>query len=324
MNYKQIISDFKKKKILIIGDLILDHYVWGTVDRISPEAPIPVVKVTKDDYYKLGGAGNVASNIVALGAKSSVLGVIGNDARGKILKSRLKEEKINTAGVFRTDRRTTVKTRVIAHKQQVVRVDREDNSPLDDLCTDKIKTYLESNIKNFDAIIISDYKKGVITKKLIRDINNLAKRNKTIVAVDPKVGHVDYYHKVTLITPNKKEAASMSHIDINDEKTLNRAGNYLLKKLDCKAVLVTRGDEGMTLFEKDRKAQNIETVARDAYDVTGAGDTVISVFTLSHISGAPLYEAAKIANHAAGIVVGVVGTATATPEKILRSLNRPS
>jgi D-beta-D-heptose 7-phosphate kinase/D-beta-D-heptose 1-phosphate adenosyltransferase len=324
MNYKPILSRFKNKNILIIGDLILDHYVEGKVERISPEAPVPVVTVHKDDDYKLGGAGNVAHNIVSLGARASVAGIIGDDLRGEILGNTLREKKIGTEGVIETDRRTTVKTRVIAHNQQVLRVDREDNSPLADKLFDKIKIFLKKNIEKFDAVIISDYKKGVITEQLIKYVNRLAKAHKTIISVDPKVGHYDFYRGVSLITPNKKEASQMSHIDITNENTVIKAGDRLLRELKCKAVLLTRGKEGMTLFEQGKRKQNIKTVAREVYDVTGAGDTVIAVFTLAYASGASLKRAAEIANHAAGIVVGEVGTATTTTEKILHSLNHRS
>ncbi len=321
MNYKQILARFSKKNILVVGDLILDHYVQGTVDRISPEAPVPVITVTRDDEYKLGGAGNVAHNIVSLGARASVLGVIGNDLRGSILKSTLEMNAIETGGIVYTDRRTTVKTRVIAHNQQVVRVDREDNFPLDQGTFNAIKAFLRKTLRSFDAVIISDYKKGVITKELITYINGLAKRNDIVVAVDPKVGHYDFYRGVSLITPNKKEASRMSHIEITDNKSLHRAGEKLLKELRCRAVLLTRGKDGMTLFEKGKRTQSIKTVAREVYDVTGAGDTVISACTLAYVSGASLKGAAEIANHAAGIVVGEVGTATTTTDAILHSLN---
>jgi len=320
MNYKQILSRFKNKKILILGDLILDHYVEGTVDRISPEAPVPVVTVTKDDDYKLGGSGNVAHNVVALGAHASVIGVIGKDPRGEILKDLLGEKKIDTGGIVTTSRRTTVKTRIIAHDQQVVRVDREDNTPLSPKEFSAVRDLVRENIRSFDAVIISDYKKGVITRDMITFVNSLAKKHKITVAVDPKVGHYEFYRGVTLITPNKKEAAQMSHIDIVDEGTLVDAGERLLKELKCRAVLLTRGKEGMTLFEQGKRRQNIKTVAREIYDVTGAGDTVISSFTLAQVSGTSLKTAAVIANHAAGIVVGKVGTATASPQQILDSL----
>jgi len=322
MNYKQILSRFKNKKILIIGDLILDHYVEGTVERISPEAPVPVVTVTKDDEYKLGGCGNVAHNVVALGAQASVIGIIGADPRGEVLKNLLKEKSIDTDGIVTTGRRTTVKTRIIAHDQQVVRVDREDNAVLDAKAFNTVRDLIKKNIRSFDAVIISDYKKGVISRELIAYVNSLAKKRGVTVAVDPKVGHYDFYRGVTLITPNMKEAAQMSHIDITDEQSLFAAGEKLMKELKCRAVLLTRGKEGMTIFEQGKRRQNIKTVAREVYDVTGAGDTVISAFTLAHVSGAPLKTAAVIANHAAGIVVGEVGTATATVQQIMDSFEQ--
>ncbi|UCG78805.1 MAG: D-glycero-beta-D-manno-heptose-7-phosphate kinase [Nitrospirota bacterium] len=321
MNYVQILNNFRNKSILVVGDIILDHYVEGRVDRISPEAPVPVVTVYRDDRYNLGGAGNVANNIVSLGARAYICGTTGNDDRGSILNNILGSKGIITDGILPTSRRTTVKTRVIAHNhQQVVRVDREDNTPLSLRETESIRNYLRKNFHMFDGVIISDYSKGVITRELISYTNRLAKKHRKTVAVDPKVGHFEYYKNVSFITPNKKEASVMSNIDINDDLSLSRAGKRLLSSLNCKGVLITRGEEGMSLFERGKKEQKIRTVARDVYDVTGAGDTVISVFTLAHVAGATLFQAAKLANHAAGIVVAEAGTATTTMEEIKASL----
>jgi D-beta-D-heptose 7-phosphate kinase/D-beta-D-heptose 1-phosphate adenosyltransferase len=319
MNYRKTLANFKNKNILVIGDIILDHYIWGTVERISPEAPVPVVTVTKENHL-LGGAGNVANNIVSLGAKASVSGIIGNDYRGRMVLDILGARGINTEGVFGTDRPTTVKTRVIAQHQQVVRVDREDPSRVDGGLHRKFSQFIKDTMKNFDALIISDYKKGVVTERLVREITRHARQYGTFVSVDPKVGNFPLYKGVSLVTPNKKEASEGAGISVTDEKTLIKAGKKLLTRLKCRAVLVTRGEEGMSLFERD-KVHHIPTVARHVFDVTGAGDTVISAFTLAHVSGASLLESAIIANHAAGIVVGEVGTATATVEEILASFD---
>ena len=315
MDYKKIISRFKDKNILVIGDIILDHYIWGRVSRISPEAPVPVVEVTRESFL-LGGAANVAHNIVTLGGRASVIGINGQDIAGEALMNILSQKGVNCDGIFTENRPTTVKTRVIAHNQQVVRFDREDRKYVDGKILKGILGYINSVLFRYDAVIVSDYQKGMISQELIRDIVKKAKPREMFIAVDPKVGHFDFYKGVSLITPNVMEASSGSNIEIKDDKTLLKAGRSLLKKLSCKAVLITRGEQGMSLFEKN-KITHIPTVARKVYDVTGAGDTVISAFALASASGANMEEAAVIANHAAGIVVGEVGTAVATPKQLL-------
>jgi rfaE bifunctional protein kinase chain/domain len=318
-----VISRFSRKKVLVVGDLILDHYIWGRVKRISPEAPVPVVDVTRESFM-LGGAANVAHNIVALGGKASVVGIRGDDHAGSVMIDQLLERGVDCDGVFISDRPTTVKTRVIAHSQHVVRFDREDSSYVEGRSLSSIAGYLRSVQADYDAVIISDYRKGVVTAPLIRDVVRRAKgttkgprRTGMFVAVDPKVGHFAFYRGVSLITPNVAEAASGSRIEISDDGSLLRAGRALLQRLGCGAVLITRGEQGMSLFEKNR-TYHIPTVARKVYDVTGAGDTVVAAFTLARISGAGMRQAAIIANYAAGIVVGEVGTAVASPEQLLR------
>jgi rfaE bifunctional protein kinase chain/domain len=317
MDFKKIIRRFKDRNILVIGDLILDHYIWGRVSRISPEAPVPVVEVTREEFL-LGGAANVAHNIVSLGGKVSVIGIDGQDIAGEALMNILRHKGVNCDGVFTENRPTTVKTRVIAHNQQVVRFDREDRKYVDGKILKGVLGYINSVLLQYDAIILSDYQKGMISSELIRDIVKKAKPRGMFIAVDPKVGHFDFYKGVSLITPNVMEASSGANIEIRDDRTLLRAGKSLMKKLSCKAVLITRGEQGMSLFEKN-KVTHIPTVARKVYDVTGAGDTVISAFTLARASGADMEDAAVIANHAAGIVVAEVGTAVAAPEQLLKS-----
>ncbi len=319
MDYKKIIRGFKDKNILVIGDIILDHYIWGKVNRISPEAPVPVVEVTRESFL-LGGAANVAHNIVSLGGRASVIGINGQDIAGEALLNILRQRGVNCDGIFTENRPTTVKTRVIAHNQQVVRFDREDKKYVDGKILKGILGYINSVLLRYDSVIVSDYQKGMISSELINDIVRKTKKKDMFIAVDPKVGHFDFYKGVSLITPNVMEASSGSNIEIRDEKTLLKAGKSLMKKLSCKAVLITRGEQGMSLFEKN-KVTHIPTVARKVYDVTGAGDTVISAFTLAYASGANMEEAAVIANHAAGIVVGEVGTAVATPEQLLKSFD---
>jgi rfaE bifunctional protein kinase chain/domain len=317
MKIDSLLKLFKGIRILVIGDIILDRYIWGRVNRISPEAPVPIVEVTNDSFL-LGGAANVANNIVALGGIASVTGVIGRDRAGEVVRELLSDKGIEIA-LFEDSRPTTIKTRVIAHNQQVVRFDKEDRTTLSDKTLKGIIDYLKASLKKFDAVIISDYKKGVVSRRLIRELLKITKPSRKFVALDPKVGHFHLYKGVSIITPNLSEASHGSGIDITDEDSLLKAGKLLLKKLACKAVLITRGEEGMSLFTNDNVI-HIPTVARHVYDVTGAGDTVIATFTLAHAAGATMEESAMIANHAAGIVVGEVGTASATPDKLRQSL----
>ncbi len=325
-----LIDRFSKTSILVVGDLILDRYIWGKVSRISPEAPVPVVEVTREDFL-LGGAANVAANIVSLGGKVTIAGITGNDRARDVLLKLMEERDIDTSGVFTDNRPTTVKTRVIAHHQQVVRFDREDHSRINSGLFKEMLKFIEKKVKKdgIDAIIISDYKKGVISRELVKGILRHARPAGLFVSVDPKVGHFPFYKGVSIITPNLKEASEGSGIEIKDEATLIKAGKKLLKGLRLEAVLITRGEEGMSLFmkEKDSKTADIihyhiPTRAKKVFDVTGAGDTVIATFTLAHASGASLIEASEIANYAAGIVVGEVGTATVRPEQLKEAMRQ--
>ena len=316
---KDIINRFESTGILVIGDLMIDQYIWGKVKRISPEAPVPVVEVTSENML-LGGAANVAHNITSLGGRAYITGIIGSDDIGKILINKLRENNINTDGIaIDEDRPTTVKTRVIAHNQQVVRFDREVRSEISRTTYSTIIEYVKACLPKVKGIIISDYCKGLITRKLVKNIIDLA-GPKRFVTADPKIGHFNYYKGISLITPNINEASFGSGIDITDESTLLEAGKILLDKLQCSTVMITRGDEGMTLFEKSGKVRHIPTFAREVYDVSGAGDTVIATLSLSRAAGATLLDAANIANHAAGIVVGKMGTAVATKKELLQSI----
>ncbi len=317
MDVRKIIQKFPRRKILVIGDIILDHYIWGSVNRISPEAPVPVVEVKRENFL-LGGAANVAHNIVSLGAHAAVIGINGADAAGEVMRRILEEKGVDCRGIFTENRPTTVKTRVIAHNQQVVRFDREDSKYVDGRILRALIAHIGSVLEGYDGVIISDYRKGMVSSELVRGILKKARPSGIFVAVDPKVGHFDYYRGVSLITPNLMEASLGSGIDIRDEASLVRAGRRLLNKLSLGAVLITRGEQGMSLFTRNRVV-HIPTVARKVYDVTGAGDTVIAAFSLAQASGAGVADAALIANHAAGIVVGEVGTAVTTQEELLDS-----
>jgi len=289
------------------------------VNRISPEAPVPVVEVSHESFL-LGGAANVAHNIVSLGGHVTVVGIAGNDRGGDIIKKMMEEKGIRCEGIVWGSRATTVKTRVIAHNQQVVRFDREDKIRMDGRMLGRVLDVIGDAISTHDAVIISDYKKGVVSAELMREILKKSRPKRLFISVDPKVGHFHYYQHVSLITPNVNEASVASGIDIKDEESLREAGKLLLRKLSCDAVLITRGEQGMSLFRNDTVV-HIPTAAKNVYDVTGAGDTVIAAFTLAHAAGARMEEAAVIANHAAGIVVGEVGTAVVTLEQLRTSLS---
>jgi len=320
--FKKIISKFRNAKILVIGDLMLDEFLWGNVSRISPEAPVPVVRVRSESFMP-GGAANVANNIHALGATVHMAGVVGIDERGHILKGELEKKGLNVAGiVLDGERPTTLKTRVIAHHQQVVRIDRENSGELSGGAVDQIIDYVKEVIDDIDAIIIEDYGKGVIAPRVLQDVLRLAKRHKKIVTVDPKEEHFHYYKGVTAITPNHHEAANAVGMKIKDESSLVKIGKALLNRLKCEAALMTLGENGMQLFEKSGRITCIPTVAQDVFDVSGAGDTVIGAFTLALAAGASMTEAAHISNFAAGIVVGKVGIAVVTQEELTRAMRR--
>ncbi len=317
---EKIISRFAKARILVLGDLILDEFVWGTVSRISPEAPVPVVWVNKESYMP-GGSCNVANNIVSLGGKSLIVGVVGDDDKGVILKEDLESKGIDTSGVsVDTDRKTILKTRVVAHHQQVVRIDKENAEPLSERLQERMISEVKKNIADADALVIEDYGKGVITPRLLREVVPFARRLGKIVAVDPKEEHFSYYKGVSLITPNTAETEKASGLEIKDEGSLFKAGKKLLAKLKCGILLVTLGESGMCVFTKGSRPKQIPTIAQEVFDVSGAGDTVIAAYTLALASGADPIQAAHIANCAAGIVVGKLGTATVSPEELLKSI----
>ena len=316
---QEILDSIRTKRVLVVGDAMIDRYVWGQVRRISPEAPVPVVEVTKETA-RLGGAANVANNIVALGASCSIFCVVGDDSDGAELKQLIAENGIDAAMIVTdTSRPTTVKTRVIAHNQQVVRTDRELKDEIKGEIEEALIANVVGEIDRCDAIIISDYGKGVITRNLLEALIPQARSEGKIVSVDPKEAHFMNYKNVTVITPNQFEAASALGRRIQDEDSLKEVGWEIVKKLCPDALLITRGDEGMSLFERDGRYTHFPTVAREVYDVTGAGDTVICSFTLALCGGSTMAEAAQIANHSAGIVIRGVGTLTVKPSELIES-----
>lgn len=320
-NLQQAIKKFSTVNVLVIGDIIVDHFIWGTVSRISPEAPVPVVNVTKESLL-LGGSANVLHNLYALGANATLCGVIGKDLMGDHLIHLLEEMNSPTSGVIKTiDRPTTKKTRIVAQGQQVVRFDREKSGPLPADALDSLCVFLDDNIASFNAVIISDYNKGVICSHLLDHLRPLLTRHNIPMIVDPKPVHADLFKGATIITPNHHEAEKMSGVTISDEDSLYLAAEILRKKLDSKAVLITRGEAGMALLEREKPIFTIPTVAREIYDVTGAGDTVIASLALGLAAGLSFAEAATLANCAAGIVVGKIGTATASARELLELIS---
>jgi len=332
---KKIIAKFSKVKVLILGDLILDEYVWGQVERISPEAPVPVVWANKRTYVP-GGAANVANNISSLQGKACIIGVTGRDKNNDILMQQLRIRNISTKGIFvEPSRHTTMKTRIIASHQQVVRVDWENKEPLSNEMNGRILNFIKKNIDSYDAIILEDYGKGVINKELIKEVVSLARAKNKIINVDPKEEHFQYYQGVTSITPNCKELENaVRNLKIKDtdnkfrinndrlftDKDVETAAEEILEYLNLESILITLGEHGMSLFEKNKRVTHISTVAQEVFDVSGAGDTVIACFTLALAAGASKLEAALIANFAAGIVVGKVGTAVTDKKELLEKI----
>ena len=314
----EVLRAFRDRNVLVLGDVMLDEFVWGDVTRISPEAPVPVVDVRRESIH-LGGAANVLANLVALGARGSVVGVVGKDGSGERLRAGLRELGALDQGVIVDETRpSTTKTRIIAHSQLVVRADRESRTQVSAKTEDQILSFLKDALKHADAFVISDYDKGVVTQRILREILPLAYA-RVPVLVDPKLRNFNFYRPATLVTPNHFEALRMSDTeDHSDDGSLN-AAKVIREKLGCDAVLITRGDRGMMLLESNGQPVFVETAAREVYDVTGAGDTVIAALAGALASGATMLEAATLANHAAGIVVGKVGTATVSADELIAS-----
>jgi len=318
--FSELLARFPRARVLVVGDLMLDEFVWGKVSRISPEAPVPVVWVQSESVMP-GGAANVANNIRTLGGQVTVAGVVGEDRWGDILLGNLAARTIDTSAVLKTARPTTVKTRVIAHHQQVVRVDRELKEPLPAAAIERLIEIVKERLKETDAIILEDYGKGVITRQLLEAVIPLARSHRKIITVDPKQEHFDLYRRVTALTPNRAEAGEAVGRELETDADVRRAGEDIVRRLECDALLVTLGEDGMWLFERSGRQTRIPTVAQEVFDVAGAGDTVIGTFTLALASGAPMEQAARIANHAAGIVVGKLGVAVATPAELRAKLS---
>lgn len=313
-----LISRFSHLRILVLGDFMVDQFIWGRVDRISPEAPVPVVDVDHETF-SLGGAGNVVMNVRALGAHVIPLGVIGLDLMGEKAAELLGERGITSAYLLKSRRPTTLKTRIVAHQQQVARVDREQRALIDQELESALAAEFLKLLDQVDCVIVSDYAKGAITPDLLKQVLPEAKRKGKLVCLDPKIRYFPSYTPVSVITPNQSEAGSILGYPIASEDDLREAGRRILQMIECQALLITRGDKGMALFS-DGQMTLVPTRAREVYDVTGAGDTVIAILGLALAAGASMLDAVQLANHAAGIVVGKLGTATISPSELLTGL----
>jgi len=301
---------------------MLDEFIWGDVTRISPEAPVPVVNIQREST-RLGGAANVLANIAALGANAKVIGVVGNDFAAEKLRAALRDqggERTEESLIVDERRPTTIKTRIIAHHQMVVRADREQRGQVNGSVEARIIETVKDALANSDALVISDYDKGVVTPRILTDILPLAYK-RIPVLVDPKIRNFDSYRPATLVTPNHHEALRLTNSEEDTDEGLKIAARNIRARLACDAVLITRGDRGMMLFEGDSDPVCVETAAREVFDVTGAGDTVIATLATALAAGASMGEAAVLANHAAGIVVGKLGTATASAAEVIGSFD---
>ncbi len=318
---EEILRRARDSRVVVLGDVMLDEFIWGDVSRISPEAPVPVVNI-KRESTRLGGAANVLANVTALGAHANVIGVVGEDAAAEKLRAAL-----HANGGVQTDdtlirdekRSTTIKTRIIAHNQMVVRADREHRGAVNGQVETQIIDVVKKVMDSAHALVISDYDKGVITPRILSEVLPRA-YGRMPVLIDPKVRNFDSYRPATLVTPNHHEALRLTNLEEDTDDELRKAAEMIKSRLKCDAVLITRGERGMMLVEGDGDPVLVETAAREVYDVTGAGDTVIATLAAALAGGASMTEAAVLANHAAGIVVGKLGTATASAEEVLSAI----
>ena len=323
---REILSEASKARVLVVGDVMLDQFIWGNVARISPEAPVPVVDFERESFMP-GGAANVARNLTALRAATEIFGVIGNDTAAKQLKQLLAEQKVGCDGLTEdASRHTSVKARIVAHKQQVVRIDRETREGLNGKVTGRLLDAIQAQLNGADAVIVGDYGKGVVTQPLLNKLKTLCRDHGVWLSLDPKPVHHLNLSNLSLITPNRKEAFELANLPDETrnpnplaDKNLMMVAERLLNELRPALLLITLGELGMLLCQRDHKPFHIPTVAQEVFDVSGAGDTVIATFSLAVAAGASPVEAAILSNHAAGIVVGKIGTATTSPEELLKS-----
>lgn len=321
-NLLELLDKFSRLRLLVVGDLMLDRFIWGEVERLSPEAPVPVLRVISEKS-SLGGAANVIHNVRSLGGQVTACGIVGRDEAGKRVAAALKRIGASTAGLIADAGVQTIqKSRIVAspHHQQIVRLDREDRIRIGAPVLKKLRDFIAARAGSFDAVVVSDYGKGVIHGELLDALASMARRQKRVWVVDPKKENYQRYRFATLVTPNKSEASEASGIDIADEKSLLRAGKKLVRQWRAEAVLITRGAEGMSLFRPRAPVQHFPTEPRDVFEVTGAGDTVVAVCALSLAAGASFAQAATLANLAAGFVGDEVGTVAVPINKLRRSV----
>ena len=318
--FVSLVNAFPERRLLVLGDLILDRYVWGSVERISPEAPVPVVRVDRESTM-LGGAGNVARNLASLGAQTEIVAAVGEDEAARELLQLFASWKIGVSGLV-TDagRPTTLKTRVIARAQQVVRYDREIDEPIAASTADALVDALRTQAARAEGVVIQDYGKGLLTPDLIREAMAIFAEQRLRVFVDPKQGNWERYRGAELVKPNLREAEQITGIRVRDESDLEPLGEALLGLTDAQSIAITRGEQGMSLYSKEHGLQQVPTEAHAVADVAGAGDTAVATLALARLSGASWIESAELANAAAGFVVGVPGTATLTPHQLLTTL----
>ena len=323
---QRLLAAATKVRVLTVGDVMLDQFIWGSVSRISPEAPVPVVDFRQESFMP-GGAANVARNLSALRVPTEIFALIGRDDAGRKVKTLLQEQNVDCRGLLaHATRPTSIKTRIVAQQQQVVRVDREVKSAVDAATTRRFLALLEPRILAADAVILSDYAKGLVTQGLVDAIRQICRKRGVWLSVDPKPGHHRDLAGVSLLTPNRKEAFALAGMADGassgnplEDAALLGVTEKLLRDLQPALLLITLGDQGMLLCQRGEAPFHIPTVAQEVFDVSGAGDTVIASFTTAIAAGASPIEAAIISNHAAGVVVGKVGTATVTPEELLQS-----
>ena len=317
-----LIERFAGRRLVVVGDLMLDRFIWGAVRRISPEAPVPVVEVERESQH-LGGAGNVVANVVALGGTALPVGVTGDDSNAELLEAEFRRAGVDAAGVVRdATRPTTTKTRIVAHSQQVVRADREQRHAVEGAAAEAVLAAFERAIEGADAVVVSDYDKGLLAGDVLARVLAAARERGVPVCLDPKVRRFARYQPVTVVTPNHHEAEAATGLAATTDDELEACARRIQELLGGPAVLITRGEAGMSLVDRDGSVAHVPTMAREVYDVTGAGDTVIATLALALASGAPMRDAAVLSNVAAGVVVGKVGTATVSGDELAAAINR--
>jgi len=323
---REILTAATKTRILVVGDVMLDHFIWGSVARISPEAPVPVVDFARESFMP-GGAANVARNLTARNVETEIFGAVGLDDAASHLKRLLKAQHVGCGGLLATDSRpTSVKTRIVAHQQQVVRIDREARDGLGPQPTNRLLASIRAQVREAAAVIVGDYGKGVVTQPLLEELKKICRSHGVWLSFDPKPVHHLNLSGLSLLTPNRKEAFELTRVEDETrnadplaDKNLMQAADLLLNELRPAVLLITLGELGLLLCQRGHEPFHIPTVAQEVFDVSGAGDTVIATFTLAIAAGASPIEAAILSNHAAGIVVGKIGTATVSPEELLAS-----